>query len=251
MYNADKMRLGAISVFLLFVLSLVQPDTASAISVTQVDTFSDGTLQGWEMGRASITASQMSIVPGGPAGTGDNYLQVFSDGSTRAGGRLTFFNQLQWSGDFTAAGITTISMDLNNISSSEALNLRLGLYGGVFDPNTPGSFIGGLYATSASVGLSSGSGWTHVEFSFLASDLVPVSGNSGVTGNNIEVALANVLELRLLNGAAPDWAGVPVIATLGIDNISAAPISTVPLPPAFLLFGSGLVLLGAWRRRCC
>lgn len=50
-------------------------------------------------------------------------------------------------------------------------------------------------------------------------------------------ALGNVLELHLLNSATPDWVDAPVGATLGIDNISAV----VPLPPAFLLFGSGLI----------
>ena len=81
-------------------------------------------------------------------------------------------------------------------------------------------------------------------FSLLSGDLVPVSGRSGVTGNDVMVALGNVLELRLLNSATPDWSGLPVSATLGFDNVTA-----VPLPPAFVLFASGLVALLAKNGR--
>ena len=65
-----------------------------------------------------------------------------------------------------------------------------------------------------------------------------VSESSGITGNDVMAALGNVAELRLLNSATPDWAGTPVTATPGIDNISAV---AAPLPPSFLLPGSGLI----------
>jgi hypothetical protein len=81
-------------------------------------------------------------------------------------------------------------------------------------------------------------------FSLLPGDLVPVSGRSGDTGNDVMAALGNVLELRLLNSATPDWNGLPVSAMLGVDNVTA-----VPLPPALVLFASGLVALLAKRRR--
>ena len=135
-------------------------------------------------------------------------------------------------------------MDLENISSSEALNLRLAINGGFRDPSF--NFIGGVFATSASISLDSGSGWTRAVFSLLPGDLVSVSGGIGgnTTGNDVQASLANVLELRLLNSASPDWNGLPVAATLGIDNILA-----VPLPPALALFGSGLLVLLARRRK--
>jgi len=128
------------------------------------------------------------------------------------------------------------------ISFSETLNPRLAINGGFLDSSF--NFIGGLFATSAGATLDSGSGWTHRVFSLLPGDLVPVSGRSGVTGNDVMVALGNVLELRLLNNATADWNGLPLSATLGIDNITA-----VPLPPALVLFASGLVALLAKRRR--
>jgi len=230
---------------ILSLLCMLQSGTASAISLGQIDDFTDGTTQTWIMGASGVTATHITnIASGGPAGTGDNFLQVVADGTLVAGGRLTLFNQAQWTGDYLSAGITSIALDLKNFSSSEPLNMRLAIEGGFLDPNNPGSFIGGLFATSASVTLESGGGWTHVVFSLLADDLTPVSGRSGVPGNDVQAALANVTELRLLNSASPDWTGLPVVATLGIDNVSA-----VPLPPAALLFASGLMGLGMWRRQ--
>ena len=123
-------------------------------------------------------------------------------------------------------------MDLKNLSSTETLNLRLALEGG------PNALVGGLFATGTSVTLESGSDWTHLVFSLTSGDLVAVSGNSGVTGNDVMAALGNVVELRLLNSVNPDWTGAPVTATLGIDKILAV---VVPLPLALLLFGSGLI----------
>lgn len=228
----------------LFGLLLVQSGLATAISAAQHDDFSDDSLQDWQMGFASITNTHlMNIADGGPGGLGDNFLEVVADGTNVAGGRLTFFNQTQWAGDYLAAGINSITMDLKNFSSTETLNLRLGIEGGFFDSSL-GLFFGGLYATTASVSLASGVDWTRVVFSMSPCDLEPVSGASGVTGNDVMAALGNVQELRLLNSANPDWAGLPVSASLGIDNISA-----VPLAPAALLFISGLIGLAAVVRK--
>jgi len=239
------MRRTATGIALLLSFLLLHPGTAAwAVSLGQVDTFTDGTFQDWEMGFNATTVTHLAnIVDGGPDGAGDNFLQVVSDGTAIAGGRLTFFNRLQWRGDYTAAGVTGIAMDVKNISSSEALNLRLAVDGG-FGPSF--NRTGGVFATSASISLDSGSGWTRVVFSLLPGDLVSVSGGRGgnTTGNDVQASLANVLELRLLNSAAPDWAGFPVAATLGVDNIHA-----VPLPPALALFGSGLLVLLAGRRK--
>lgn len=222
-----------------FGLLLLQSGLAAGVSTTQLDTFSDGTLQGWAMGIPTITNSHMTnFANGGPAGAGDSYLEVVADNTTGAGGKLTFFNKVQWTGNYSAAGITAIAMDLKNFSSTETLNMRLAIAGGLFAPRQ-------LFATNASVSLVSGSAWTHVVFSLAPGALEPVSGNSGVPGTDIMAALGNVVELRLLNSAAPDWAGAPVAATLGIDNILAV---VVPLPPSILLLGSGLLGFCTLRR---
>jgi hypothetical protein len=238
MHGENNMRSIVPVSAILFSLALLQSGAARAISVGQIDTFEDGTLQGWQMGLSSVTDSYMTnIADGGPVGVDDSYLEVSSDSTVRFGGkRLTFFNQLQWTGDYTAAGITAIAMDLKNLSVSEVLNLRLAINGG-FGPSS--NMTGGVFATSASASLDIGSDWTRVVFSLLPGDLVSVSSPGGhTTGNDVQATLANVLELRLLNSATPDWTGLPVTARLGIDNIQA-----VPLPPALALFASGLVVL--------
>lgn len=241
--NSSRFALPAPARACLAGLMLLQSGSAAAISIGQIDTFSDGTLQGWAMGRDAITLSHMfNVGSGGPAGAGDGYLEVIADNTAVAGGRLTFFNKAQWSGDYLGTGVSAIAMDLYNFSSSEALNLRLALNGGFLDAGF--NLIGGLFASTASVSLDSGSGWTHVVFSLDPADLVSISGRSGTTGNDVLATLGNVLELRLLNSAVPDWEGLPVSATLGIDNIQV-----VPLPPASWLFGSGLLGLGLLRRR--
>lgn len=233
---------------LLLLLLTLQSNTASAITVGQSDTFSDGTLQSWEMGSTLVTLEHLvNIADGGPAGAGDNYLNASShginpDGTITGGSRLTFFNQAQWTGDYTAAGVTSISMDVINLGT-DPLDLTLAVNGGVIDPVT-GVTTGGLFATTTSVTLDPGSGWTTVVFSFLASDFTAVSGKSGETGKDINATLANVTELRIINSNTPSWNGTPVVATLGIDNITA-----VPLPAAVWMFASGLVMLGAFRRR--
>lgn len=243
LYKNSIAALSVLRIFLIGGLLLLQSGLASAVSTGQIDDFTDGTLQNWAMGASSITTTHMTnIADGGPAGAGDNFLQVVSDGVNAAGGRMTFFNKSQWTGDYLSAGITAISMDLNNISSSEALNLRLALNGGFIDANF--NIVGGLFATSASVTLDSGSGWTHVVFSLAPGDLVPVSGRISTPGNDVLATLGNVQEFRLLNSAVPDWTGLPVIATLGIDNVT-----TVPLPPSLALFTSGLFSLLLARRR--
>jgi len=105
-------------VALVFALAL----TASVLGVTpgQTDNFEDGTTQGWTDGQGNNTAN---IVTGGPAGAGDNYLQV-SSGTFGGGPHLTVFNRSQWSGDYLAAGATNISMDLKNFGSG-FLHMRL------------------------------------------------------------------------------------------------------------------------------
>jgi hypothetical protein len=240
--NRKSLTVAGIAVLLSL---LLQSGAVRAISVGQIDDFEDGTLQGWQMGIASVTNSFMTnISDGGPVGVGDNYLEVTSDSSVSFGGsRLTFFNRQQWTGDYTAAGITAIAMDLKNFSSSEALNMRLAINGG-FGPST--SMTGGVFTSAASISLDSGSGWTRAVFSLLPGDLIAISGGRGgnTTGNDVQATLANVLELRLLNSATPDWSGLRTTATLGVDNIHA-----VPLPPALALFASGLVVLMAGRRK--
>lgn len=129
---------------------LTLPQGANALSLGQVDDFEDGTTQGWAVGPPH-PAPPANVASGGPAGAGDNYMQLTAIGGASAGSRLAAFNISQWSGDYLAAGITGFSIDLNNLGSTD-LSLRLGISDG-----------GSNAAISGAVTLLAGSGWTNVQ----------------------------------------------------------------------------------------
>jgi hypothetical protein len=108
--------------------------------------------------------------------------------------RLVGINAAQWAGNYVAAGVAGISMDLRNFGGTE-LSLRLALYG-----------AGGLVSvTHAFVALSSGSPWTRASFS-----LDPAM----LTGDPLTV-LASVLDIRLFHGTNAVFPGVVIASNLG------------------------------------
>lgn len=127
--------------------------------MVKTDTFEDGTTQNWVVGLlgAPHPAPPVNISTGGPAGSGDNYLLLTAVGGSGSGSRLSVINLTQWGGDYLAAGVNAISMDLNNLGTTD-LYLRLLLA----DP------IGGspnnLAFSTTPVFLPSRSSWTSVVF---------------------------------------------------------------------------------------
>src|ERR1700693_2293610 len=63
----------------------------------------------------------------GPAGATDRYLQYTSSGGGGSDSRLIIFNQSQWQGSYTNAGITGISLELKNFGST-TLSMRLAFF---------------------------------------------------------------------------------------------------------------------------
>ena len=110
----------------------------------QSDTFSTTSTLNWTNGAPAT--DPLVISTGGPAGAGDGYLQVTANNSGSAG-KLTIFNRSQWAGDFSAAGIFSIEMDLANFGAS-ALSLRVALKSGTFS-NSPGFLSTTAFALSA------------------------------------------------------------------------------------------------------
>jgi hypothetical protein len=200
------------------------------VAVGQADTFEDGTTAGWLVGPlgAPHPAPPMSVASGGPAGPEDNFLQLTAIGGGSAGSRLTVVNLGQWTGDYIAGGGTAIRMDLNNLGATD-LALRLMLAGsGAGSPSN-------VAFSSAPVLLPAGGGWTSVGFPITPAD--PSAGLGSVVD-----ALAHATELRIFHNPDAAFPGPAVVASLGVDNISA-----LPLPPALALLGSGLPAL--WPRR--
>ena len=218
-------------------LLVLAPGAAHAVTLGQIDTFDDGTTMGWFV--PGVSPNPPANEPsGGPAGAGDAYLKLVATGGSGPGARLSVLNASQWTGDYVAAGVTTIRMDVNNFGSSD-LYLRL-----LFeDFEAPGPPVN-LALSAEAVFVPSGSGWTTVAFPVTASDLVVPFGTAGG-------ALADVDTLRIFHNPDPAFpgpgAGIPAVTvTLGVDNVTAA----VPEPATLGLLVAGFAALGlGWPRR--
>ena len=209
-------------------LALWVASPVGAVTSGQVDDFQDATLQGWTGG--SSYANQPN---GGPAGSGDRYLEIDSLAFL-----LGAFNTAQWSGDYDAEEVLAVGADLNNFGPDE-VSLRIV----IFTPGCDGG-AGACTAwtsTDATV-LGAGSGWVNAEFSLEEADLTRVLGSDSFTATlqNVERLL-----IRHQSGApAAPGAGDTVNAVLGVDNITALP---EPSPGVALAVGA-LALLALRRR---
>ncbi len=201
---------------------------AHAITAGQIDTFQDGTTDDWTNG--GLAPPITNISDGGPAGAGDHYIQVTADGSG-AGGRLTTFNNVQWSGDYISAGIHTIEIDLLNQSAVD-LSIRLAFRVDTFQ-NAPGYL-------SPPMLLPVGSGWQHFSISITAANLIAVDEPADFT-----TFFSNLTEMRIIHEVGTgNLIGDPIVGQLGIDNIHA-----IPEPTAATLAAGGLVALAALFQR--
>ena len=219
---------------LIALVVLVSSCPAYAISPGQIDNFQDGTTQNWTNGGAPGVPPVVNVPTGGPGGAGDRYIQVTSV-SSAPGNRLTTFNRMQWLGNYIAAGVTTIEMDLENLSDI-SLSIRI-----AFKVDLTPSSAGYL---SLPVVLAAGGGWQHAVFSLSQANLIALGGppdyNTFFSSGIVETRIINEVGDTNLNGDI-------VVGQLGIDNIHA-----VPEPNSFLLSTIGfiaVVLTGLWRKR--
>src|SRR5687768_4371857 len=106
----------------------VVPPFAGAVTVGQIDTFQDGTTENWFAGGGPFGAvppvPPTNIPTGGPGGSTDRYLHIAATGGSGAGSRLTAINGTQWTGNYLTAGVNAISIDVNNLGTTD-LSLRL------------------------------------------------------------------------------------------------------------------------------
>jgi hypothetical protein len=206
------------------VLSLLLASVAdAAIQLGRLDDFQNGTTQGWAGG-----SSPTNIATGGPAGTGDRFLRI-----NTANGKLATFNAT-WGGDWLAAGVTQVAMDLNNLGTTE-LEIRLLL--------VDAGVHGGNFTSAHSLVLPAMSGWVHAVFSLAPDQMAYIGG--GVGSGVLSDTLAHVDRLLIRNDpGAPSPAGEApsITGTLGLDNLHAIP---EPTAAAALLIGAAAMM----RRR--
>jgi hypothetical protein len=222
-------------------LSVAQSSLGAQVQVGQRDDFQNGTTQGWIAGPGGGSPVPPVNVPtGGPGGLNDAYLLIRALGGAGPGSRLSAINFAQWTGNYLAAGVAAITMDVNNLGTTD-LFLRLLLADPIAGP--PNNIVISL----APIVLTAGSGWTNVMFPVIPSALKVLLGSANG-------ALSNATELRIFHNPDPDFPGPgvgipPIVADLGVDNITA--VDVVPEPSTAILVGSGVLLLlvGARRRK--
>ncbi|MEP7014697.1 MAG: hypothetical protein ABI925_04590 [Verrucomicrobiota bacterium] len=211
-------------IFTLFFLTR----TVGAVAVGQTDTFQDGTTMNWLNGEIIGTPPVINVPNGGPAGAGDHYIQVTSDGSG-SGGKLTTFNRDQWLGDYIATGVTSIGVDLLN-QSAVSLSIRMAFKNG---PGGGASAAG--YLTQAML-LPVGSGWQHFTLSLAPANLIAVNNPS-------PWATFFIGEVRFIHAVGTtSLSGTNVVGQFGIDNIHAVPepTTTTLITVSLLMFVAGV-----------
>jgi hypothetical protein len=219
-------RVLSLTVAMVSLLSVLT-GSAAAATMGMIDDFQDGTVAGWR------GASPANVANAGPGGAGDNALRV-----TATGDRAVIVNTEQWMGNYTAAGITQLSLDVRN-ESTFALALRIGFAQGGVGPNG----IGDTYVSATAVSVPNDGQWHQIALSLAPEDFVPHLANTNPTPD-AAAALAAVGHLRILHNPIPNFQGANVLATFYFDNIQA-----VPEPAAWALAAGGLGLLGIRRRR--
>jgi hypothetical protein len=185
-------------------LAMATAVPAWAVDPVQVDDFEDGTTMGWEEGAPSPNPP-VNVANGGPGGAGDAYLENTSSGGTGAGSRMVMFNNAQWTGDYVAAGVSSLQAHLNNLGATD-LPMRVAIEGAG----------GGRFASIDPIVLPAGSGWQHVVFELTDAAMTSVGG-----AQTLAEVLANVTELRVLASNVPDWNGAALVATVGMDNLAS------------------------------
>jgi hypothetical protein len=224
---ASKFRL-----IIIFVMSglIAGPRLAvGAIMLGQIDDFQDGTTQNWN----GAAPSPLNISTGGPAGSGDRFLEVES-GSFGGGPRLLTFNDTQWTGDFVTAGVDEVAMDLENFGT-ESLSIRIALRQSSVSAGSPG------YVSTNAFSLAADGNWHHATFLIDAADLTGLNG-----AGPLSTFLTSISDFRLLSASSPALVGDPISGQFGVDNIQAL---GVPEPSGILAAVLGIACLTGFARR--
>lgn len=226
------MNLRNKNIWMLFFSTLVVLPLAArgAVIWGQIDDFQNETTQKWisDLRDVGNPNPPISLADAGPAGVGDSALSLSAHGMPGPGGKLVGFNQSQWAGDYLAAGVSGISLDLNNPGASD-IRLRL-----AFRSSDT------WFSTIEPFFLPSGSGWQSASIPIGDGHLLRLSGKL-----DYAETMSSVEELRILHNNDPAFQGSLITATLLVDNIAAVP------EPATGGIWVGLTALAyvAWRHR--
>jgi hypothetical protein len=220
---------------LLALIATAAPARAQFPTLGQTDTFQTNTLQGWTQG-ANAPPANLTVTTGGPAGAADLAMRVASQGGVGAGSRFIAFNQSQWVGNYVAAGVNTIEMDVRSEATNAAtINLRLGF-------RTAGV---GYVSTTPAV-LQNDGVWRRITFSITEAAMTPV-GSPDPFATFFGTPQG---EMRLFSAANPTtFNGDQMAVVVMIDNVRAG-FTPVPEPMSLgVLTGAVLIARRLVRRR--
>ena len=215
--------------------------TVSMAGPLTLQTFDDPHAWFFGGGPAGIPETTYPVQLGGPGGPADPFLLLTSTGGGGPRSRLSAINTTEFAGDYTAAGVSAITMDLSNFGGTD-LFLRLLLLD--FDEVT-GAPINGALTTTAHF-VPGGSGWHSASFDLTAAGLTLL-----FPGGTAADLLANVDELRIFHNPAPTFNPgqlPPIAAALGVDNIRTGAVAA-PEPATLTLLLAAAAATLARRRR--
>ncbi len=196
--------------------------TAEAATLGFIDDFSGADTNGWGGG---VTTTNPGT--GGADGLGDGFLQLSVEESGNFG---AFSNNLNYQGDWSAAGITGVTFRLNDVGADESfefhllLSDQLGGGGTTYQHNTGFDPPNGAWQ-QVSLSLSDPTQWTRIRGSASFEDVLG------------DVAAVHFRHDLVPHTASPDG----IVGDLGIDDVSLVP---EPATWAVLAFG-----LAAFSRR--
>ena len=194
------------------------PQLALAVTLGQTDVFEDaGDTEGWGGGdgiNVPFPISSTQVSTGGPEGTDDGYLQIGSQNF-----HLGTWSQVQWTGDYLSAGVGAISMDLNLLAGSSAVQLRILIFG-------PGGSFASIDRTPPVIQID----WNNYVFGLNASELVHVANGTGVLDDTLAAVTKVLVRHDYPIPTPPSFHPQHITATVGIDNITA--LSSIPAPAA-------------------
>jgi hypothetical protein len=214
MHDLFSSRAGIVIVLIAAAILAVPLSSRAQIVAGQVDTFQDGSTQHWS------GSSPENVADAGPNGTGDNALFITAHGFQGPGGKLLAYNDgFQWDGNWTAAGVAQIAMDVRN-PNQYPLMMRIGIAG-------PDGFGGGgsldTHVSTSPISVPADNAWHSITFPATAADFTTMNEPF-----NVAAALAGVSHFRILHNPQIAFVGATVNGSFYVDNIRALAAAEPP-----------------------
>lgn len=199
-----KDPLTRLSIFMALVTFGAANSVCSAAVAVDPHGFDDTDLGGWTTGAAF--APPKLETRGGPLGDSDPFLLVSGAGGNGPGSVVALYNeQSNWIGDFD--GITGLSVDLLNPSTSNPLEIRLVVFGPTSTSNR--------WTSVDSNAVQNDGQWQNYFFPIDQQSLTSVLGNA-----SFDEVISGATRLMIRHDpGTPSSGGAPIQAQLGVDNI--------------------------------